>query len=93
MNQQVVFLSDGGDTVRDLQAYVSPESEHLLDWFHVTMRLTVRGQMIKGMAAELKPEERHPETATALGYLGETLGKRQVESLARQCAARLAKDR
>jgi hypothetical protein len=69
MNQQVVFLSDGGDTVRDLQAYLSPESEHLLDWFHVTMRLTVMGQMIKGMAAELKPEERHPETATALGCL------------------------
>ena len=69
MNQQVVFLSDGGDTVRDLQAYLSPESEHLLDWFHITMRLTVMGQMIKGMAAELKPEERHPETATALGYL------------------------
>ena len=43
MNQQVVFLSDGGDTVRDLQTYLSPESEHLLDWFHVTMRLTVMG--------------------------------------------------
>jgi hypothetical protein len=34
MNQQVVFLSDGGDTVRDLQSYLSPESEHWLDWFH-----------------------------------------------------------
>jgi hypothetical protein len=31
MNQLVVFLSDGGDTVRDLQTYLSPESEHLLD--------------------------------------------------------------
>ena len=40
MNQQVVFLSDGGDTVRDLQHYLSPESEHLLDWFHITIRLT-----------------------------------------------------
>ena len=39
MNQQVVFLSDGGDTVRDMQAYLSPESEHLLDWFHITTRL------------------------------------------------------
>lgn len=26
MNQQVIFLSDGGDTVRDLQSYLSPES-------------------------------------------------------------------
>lgn len=32
MNQRVTFLSDGGDTVRDLQLYLSPESEHLLDW-------------------------------------------------------------
>jgi hypothetical protein len=56
MNQQVMFLSDGGDTVRDLQMYLSPESEHWLDWFHITMRLTVMGQMIKGLAAELEPD-------------------------------------
>src|SRR5882724_5902863 len=29
MNQQLTFLSDGGDTVRDLQLYLSPEAEHL----------------------------------------------------------------
>ena len=52
MNQQVVFLSDGGDTVRSLQRYLSPESEHLLDWFHITMRLTVMTQMTKGMITE-----------------------------------------
>lgn len=39
MNQQVVFFSDGGDTVRDLQRYLSPESEHWLDWFHITCDL------------------------------------------------------
>ena len=38
LNQQVTFLSDGGDTVRDLQLYLNPQAEHLLDWFHVTMR-------------------------------------------------------
>ncbi|MGH9400614.1 MAG: ISKra4 family transposase [Terriglobia bacterium] len=53
MNQQVVFLSDGGETVRDLQSYLSPESEHWLDWFHITMRLTVMGQMLKGAATEI----------------------------------------
>jgi hypothetical protein len=37
-NQQVVFLSDGGDDVRNLQHHLSPQAEHLLDWFHVTMR-------------------------------------------------------
>jgi hypothetical protein len=29
MNQPLTFLSDGGDTVRDLQLYLSPEAEHL----------------------------------------------------------------
>ena len=49
MNQNITFLSDGGDTVRDLQLYLSPFAEHLLDWFHVTMRLTVMKQMSKGL--------------------------------------------
>ena len=46
-NQQVTFLSDGGDTVRDLQLYLNPNAEHLLDWFHITMRITVMRQMTK----------------------------------------------
>jgi hypothetical protein len=46
--QQVVFLSDGADTLRRLQQNIAPEAEHVLDWFHITMRLTVLGQMIKG---------------------------------------------
>jgi hypothetical protein len=57
MNQQVTFLSDGGDTVRELQLYLNPNAEHLLDWFHITMRLTVMQQMSKGLEsaqAELK---------------------------------------
>jgi hypothetical protein len=49
LNQQIMFLSDGGDTVRDLQLYLSPEAEHLLDWFHLTMRLTVLQQTAKGL--------------------------------------------
>lgn len=49
MNQQVTFLSDGGDTVRDLQLYLNPQAEHLLDWFHVTMRITVMNQIAKGI--------------------------------------------
>ena len=50
MNQNIVFLSDGGDTVRTLQQNMSPHSEHLLDWFHITMRITVMKQMVKGLA-------------------------------------------
>ena len=48
-NQQVVFLSDGGEDVRNLQFYLNPQAEHLLDWFHVTMRLTVLTQTAKGL--------------------------------------------
>jgi hypothetical protein len=49
LNQQITFLSDGGDTVRDLQLYMSPEAEHILDWFHITMKLTVLDQYGKGL--------------------------------------------
>jgi hypothetical protein len=49
MNQQVTFLSDGADTVRDLQLYLNPNAEHILDWFHITMRITVMCQMAKGL--------------------------------------------
>ncbi len=48
-NQQMIFISDGGDTVRDLPMYLNPHSEHLLDWFHVAMRLTVLSQFAKGI--------------------------------------------
>src|SRR2546425_4383542 len=49
LNQQITFLSDGEDTVRDLQLYLSPEAEHILDWFHLTMKLTVLDQYAKGL--------------------------------------------
>jgi hypothetical protein len=49
LNQQITFLSDGEDTVRNLQLYMSPEAEHILDWFHVTQKLTVLDQYGKGL--------------------------------------------
>ena len=48
-NQQITFLSDGADNVRTLQYNMYPESEHVLDWFHITMRLTVLNQFAKGL--------------------------------------------
>lgn len=51
-NQHVVFMSDGGETVRQLQAYLHPTSEHFLDWFHITMRLTVMKQQTKTVGEE-----------------------------------------
>ena len=57
MNQQLTFLSDGGDTVRDLQLYLSPEAEPRLDWFHVAMRLTVLPQTAKGLPDKNRDDE------------------------------------
>jgi hypothetical protein len=57
LHQQLTFLSDGGDTVRDLQLYLSPEAEHLLDGFHLAMRLTVLQQTAKGLPLTVQDEE------------------------------------
>jgi hypothetical protein len=45
----LTFLSDGGETVRNLPGSFHPQSVHLLDWFHLAMRVTVLGQYIKGL--------------------------------------------
>ena len=49
MNQAITFLSDGDDTLRQLQLEMSPKATHILDWFHLTMRLTVLEQYGKGL--------------------------------------------
>jgi hypothetical protein len=46
-NQSVLFLSDGGETVRKLPTYLHPSSDHIIDWFHVAMKLTVLQQQNK----------------------------------------------
>ena len=48
----MVFLSDGGDSVRNLQAYLHPDSEHWLDWFHITMRISLLQQQVKTLKDE-----------------------------------------
>ena len=50
-NQQIFFLSDGADNLRELQFGMYPESIHVLDWFHITMRLTVLMQYARGLQA------------------------------------------
>ena len=57
MNQRVEFLSDGGEDVRNVQLYLNPEAEHLLDWFHLTMRLTVLLQTAKGVPEKIQDED------------------------------------
>ena len=47
--QHITFLCDGGDTVRELGAFVHPRSEHILDWFHVAMRIEQLLQTTRGL--------------------------------------------
>ena len=49
-NQDITFLTDGGDEIKALTELISPCGEHVLDWFHIAMRLTVLGQYAKGVA-------------------------------------------
>ena len=77
-NQQVTFLTDGGEDIRDVPCYLNPQADHLLDWFHITMRITV----MTNMAKSLQPPPPDPdlelsaETATKLiGEVSEDLGR------------------
>ena len=40
---------------------MSPCAEHVLDWFHITMRLTVLGQSARGLAHHDEEEAQHAE--------------------------------
>lgn len=55
-NQAVTFITDGGEDVRDLPLNLKPEATHLLDWSHVTMRITVMANMAKSLRS---PPEVH----------------------------------
>ncbi len=48
-NQRVTFFSDGGETVRMLPEHLYPEADHILDWFHVAMKITVLQQCARGL--------------------------------------------
>ncbi len=69
MNQAVTFLTDGGDTVRDLTEGHSPQASHILDWFHIAMRLTVLNQMAKRVSVEHKGEQFEKELERVKWFL------------------------
>ena len=74
MNQQVTLLSGGGDDVRQVQQHWSPEpgGGYWLDWFHITMRITVMKQMAKGLVkASGGGHRRRP----AMGSTGKSIEK------------------
>ena len=62
MNQDITFMTDGGDTVRNMAFRMSPCAEHVLDWFHITMRLTVLRQYAKGLIHHNPGRRRESET-------------------------------
>jgi hypothetical protein len=55
-NQPVTFLSDGGETVRELPRGLMPQAEYVLDWFHVAMRLTGMSRMAQGVREADQPD-------------------------------------
>ena len=54
-NQRLTLFSDGGDTVRMLPEYLHPDAEHILDWFHITMKITVLQQCARGLSRHKTP--------------------------------------
>lgn len=50
---------NGGD-VRNLPLYLNAQAEHILDWFHVTMRLTALANMAKALRTAPPDEEGLP---------------------------------
>jgi hypothetical protein len=65
--QQITFLSDGGDTVRELPAFLHPRSEHILDWFHIGMRIEQLMQTARGV--------RSPATGVTKDFILKELGR------------------
>ena len=39
-NQDITLVTGGGEEVRLLAELIAPASEHVLDWFHITMHIT-----------------------------------------------------
>jgi hypothetical protein len=52
--------------VRNVQLYLNPQAEHLLDWFHLTMRLTVLNQTAKGLPERVGEGEDQYELRTGV---------------------------
>jgi len=61
-NQSILFLSDGGETVRQLQTHLHPSSAYVIDWFHVATKLTVLQQQNKAFLEENPEGGKHVAT-------------------------------
>jgi hypothetical protein len=50
-HEELRVFTDGDGALRDLQLSVLPEATHVLDWYHLTRRLTVLASVINGKEA------------------------------------------
>jgi hypothetical protein len=56
----LLVLTDGDSRLRDLQLSVLPRATHVLDWYHLTRRLTVLSNVVcSKQAAEQLPSREH----------------------------------
>jgi len=94
-NQQVTFVTDGGEDIRDLPRFLNPRAGHLLDWFHITMRLTVMSTIAKGLRAPPPdPDEPQPAARADLAHRSrQEPAESQMVPLARQRVPRPADHR
>lgn len=58
MNHEVTFMSNGASNLCDPQRDMRPNAEHVLDYFHVAVRITVLQQMSRGQTAGLSAATR-----------------------------------
>lgn len=75
-SQRIVFLSDGAANLRQLQKYLIPNAQHILDWFHLTMRFTVLHQYLQGLTkvdADGKQMQKRLESAKWHLWHGNTI--------------------
>ena len=66
MNQEITFLTDGEDSIRSTAEFMSPCAEHVLDWFHITMRIKVLRRYAKGLLTRHHDREEAEEIDRAL---------------------------
>lgn len=49
-HQKLEFFCDGAQNLRNMQIYLNAESIQILDWFHITMRITILNQFTLGFS-------------------------------------------
>ena len=82
-NQSVEFFTDGAPTLRSLTAYLNPESTHILDWFHLTMRITVLNQYALGLTKvdQVRGKELQDELTSIKWHLWHGNSNRAIEKI------------